>query len=80
MRFLYSRMNLVKAVKTTVKFEIAIPSLVPQPKNIMMRGMTTPPPAVPAAFEMKAMIIIRKQPMNSIMFIGNNGLCLQIPS
>ena len=59
--------------------ESAIAALVENPKKVMQKGMTSPPPPIPPTVEIDVTIIKRVSPMNSRPNIGNTSLWEQVP-
>jgi hypothetical protein len=70
-------MYLVTEHVKMVNPDIAIAPLVENPKNIMQKDTTIPPPPIPAIVEIVIIKMSKAKPMNSIPRIGKIVLCLQ---
>lgn len=57
-----------------VKPDMAIACLVGNPKKVMQKGMTIPPPPIPAIVDKEIITISKKRPANSIPKIGKTSL------
>ncbi len=58
-----------------VKPESAIALFVENPKKVMQKGTTKPPPPMPHTVDIELIMISRVNPTNSIPRIGNTSLC-----
>lgn len=57
------------------KLDRASACLVENPKKVMQKGMTRPPPPIPPTVEIDDIMISKVSPINSDPSIGNTSLC-----
>jgi hypothetical protein len=61
------------------KLDRASACLVENPKKVIQKGITRPPPPMPPTVEIDDIMIKRVRPTNSEPSIGKTSLCKQLP-